>query len=84
MTIFLNICDRSCFNAAASQVRLKGSKLIWPFLFFFSLEKSGIAGTESEKEKEKEGEDKDEKRDAAGDKDAAKKDEEMEVNYDFC
>ena len=48
---------------------------------FFSLEKSGIAGTESEKEKE--GEDKDEKRDAAGDKDAAKKDEEMEVNYDF-
>ena len=58
---------------------MKVAKLIW---FFFSLEKSGIAGTESEKEKE--GEDKDEKRDAAGDKDAAKKDEEMEVNYDFC
>ena len=45
----------------------------------FSLEKSGIAGTESEKEKEKEGDDKEEKKE---DKDG-KKDEEMEVRINW-
>ena len=45
-----------------------------------SLEKSGIAGTESEKEKEESEKEKEEKKDAAEkEKDAAKKDEEMEV-----
>ncbi len=52
------------------------------FYSFFSLEKSGIAGTEEEKEKEKEEESKEEKKDKEDkEKDEAKKDEEMEVKY---
>jgi hypothetical protein len=57
-------------------------QILEQFILYFSLEKSGIAGTESEKEKEESEKDKEEKKDSAEkEKDAAKKDEEMEVQY---